>query len=60
MGTGIAFTFYYAFQDTPSIRERRYFGEIADLPLYFGTAVYAFEGIALVRLHKVADNSRTR
>lgn len=48
MGAGMACTFYYAFQDMPSISERRYFGDIFDLPLYFGTAVYAFEGIALV------------
>lgn len=50
IGTGMAITFYYAFQDMPSPKERRYFGEISDLPLYFGTAVYAFEGIALVRI----------
>lgn len=48
MGTGIALTYYYAFQDMPSPSERRPFGNISDLPLYFGTAVYAFEGIALV------------
>lgn len=48
MATGIALTLYYAFQDLPAISERHYVGEIKNLPLFFGTAIFAFEGIALV------------
>ena len=40
--------FYYLFQDLPSIETRPAFGSWKKLPLYFGTAVFAFEGIALV------------
>lgn len=48
MGTGIAFTFYYALTDIPNPMERRFAGNLSDLPLFFGTAIFAFEGIALV------------
>lgn len=44
---GAIFTLAYAFQDLPSITERKY-SNIQSLPLYFGTALFAFEGIALV------------
>lgn len=49
MATGIALTFYYGCQDLPDISERNYVGEVKNLPLFFGTAIFAFEGIALVR-----------
>lgn len=45
---GICITAYYAVQDLPSITERQYFSSWRQLPLYFGTAIFAFEGIALV------------
>lgn len=48
MATGITLTLYYAFQGLPAITERRFVGEWDDLPLFFGTAIFAFEGIALV------------
>lgn len=48
MASGMALTFYFLFQDLPSITERRPFGNAKDLPLFFGTAIFAFEGIALV------------
>lgn len=49
MGTGMVLTFYFLFQDLPPLTERRAFGNLKDLPLFFGTAIFAFEGIALVR-----------
>ena len=48
MATGIILTFYFAFQDLPDITERNYVGNPKNLPLFFGTAIFAFEGIALV------------
>lgn len=48
MACGLALTLYFAFQDVPSITEREYVGTLSQLPLFFGTAIFAFEGIALV------------
>lgn len=48
MAIGIGVVFYYVFQDIPNITERKYIGELETIPLYFGTAMFAFEGIALV------------
>ncbi|XP_058443377.1 proton-coupled amino acid transporter 1-like [Malaya genurostris] len=45
---GTCITTYYAVQELPSISERNYFSSWGQLPLYFGTAIFAFEGIALV------------
>lgn len=45
----IIVVFYYIFRDgLPPMHERPAFGSWAGLPLYFGTAVFAFEGIPLV------------
>lgn len=48
MAIGIGVVFYYALQAIPDASERRYIGELSTIPLFFGTAIYAFEGIALV------------
>lgn len=48
MITGIIITYYYAVQDLPDFRERNYTSTLHQLPLFFGTAIFAFEGIALV------------
>ncbi|XP_055303517.1 proton-coupled amino acid transporter-like protein CG1139 [Sitodiplosis mosellana] len=48
MAAGVALTFFFAFQDLPDISERTYVGELKNMPLFFGTAIFAFEGIALV------------
>lgn len=53
MASGIALTLYYAFQELPAITERRFVGEWNDLPLFFGTAIFAYEGIALVNDHRI-------
>ncbi|XP_058063869.1 proton-coupled amino acid transporter-like protein CG1139 [Anopheles bellator] len=49
MTIGIGITFYYALKDPlPPVAERRLIGSPEQLPLFFGTAIFAFEGIALV------------
>lgn len=49
MITGIIITYYYSSQDLPHITERHFLPpNIRTLPLFFGTAIFAFEGIALV------------
>ena len=48
MITGIMITFYYSTLDLPAISERNYVSSLHKLPLFFGTAIYIFEGIGLV------------
>lgn len=49
MMLGLVITMSFAFQGgLPSPSERNYFTNGAQLALYFGTAIFAFEGIALV------------
>ncbi|XP_058063458.1 proton-coupled amino acid transporter-like protein pathetic [Anopheles bellator] len=49
MAIGIGITFYYALKDPlPPIAERRLMGSSDQLPLFYGIAIFAFEGIALV------------
>lgn len=38
----------YAVNDLPKFSERRFTARISQLPLYFGTSMYAFEGVNLV------------
>merc|ERR1711936_826613 len=46
--SGLAIIFYYLLQDLPYSWERKSFSSWGQLPLYFGTAIYAFEGIGVV------------
>ncbi|CAG4962234.1 unnamed protein product [Parnassius apollo] len=48
VGTGMGITFYYLFQDIPSISERKAFAGFDHLPTFFGTAIFALEGIGVV------------
>ncbi|KAJ9585742.1 hypothetical protein L9F63_002437, partial [Diploptera punctata] len=48
MTVGIGITMYFLVQDLPSPSTRNYFSSISSLPLFFGTAIYCFEGIGLV------------
>jgi len=48
MACGLSVTIYYSSQDLPSVSERKAFAGWTTLPLFFGTAIYAFEGIGLV------------
>ena len=45
---GLGIIFYYLLQDVPAVSERKLFASMGQLPLYFGTAIYAFEGIGIV------------
>lgn len=46
--SGLVFTFFYLLQDLPKSWERKAFATWGQLPLFFGTAIYAFEGIGVV------------
>lgn len=48
IGTGMGITFYYIFQDLPSVSSRPQFATWSQLPLFFGTAIFALEGIGVV------------
>lgn len=48
MAVGVCAVVYEATQDLPPVNSRVYLASWEQLPLYFGTAVYAFEGIGLV------------
>jgi proton-coupled amino acid transporter len=58
MGVGLAIIFFYIFRDPlPSIERPDIspgFATWGQLPLYFGTAIYAFEGIGMVCRHSVS------
>ncbi|KAL3274753.1 hypothetical protein HHI36_019540 [Cryptolaemus montrouzieri] len=48
IGTGMGITFYYISQDLPSVQSVPQFVEIHELPMFFGTAIFALEGIGVV------------
>lgn len=45
---GLGITFFYLLQGLPETAKVEAFSSWKQLPLYFGTAVYAFEGIGMV------------
>ncbi|XP_054290413.1 proton-coupled amino acid transporter-like protein pathetic, partial [Macrosteles quadrilineatus] len=45
---GIAITIYYLFQDLPPFDSRPAFAPVTKWPLFFGTAIFALEGIGVV------------
>lgn len=45
---GLVVTFYYILQDLPHTSSVKAFASWHQLPLYFGTAIYAFEGIGVI------------
>ena len=51
IGTGMGITFYYILHDLPSISERPVFSSIEKLPLFFGTAIFALEGVGVVSIY---------
>jgi len=53
--SGYIATMYIMSHDVPSIRERRYVADWNNLPLFFGTVIYSFEGITLVSILRHLD-----
>ena len=53
MVSGIGITMYFLVQDVPSVSSRNYSSPITTWPLFFGTVIYAFEGIGLVSEFKI-------
>lgn len=52
---GLVITFYYILQDLPRTETVKPFASWHQLPLYFGTAIYAFEGIGVVSVEVFRD-----
>lgn len=50
IATGMGITFYYIFSDLPSISDVPNFSSWSQLPLFFGTAIFALEGIGVVSI----------
>ncbi|XP_039287467.1 proton-coupled amino acid transporter 4-like [Nilaparvata lugens] len=48
LGSGVLLTLFFASRDLPPLATRRMAADWKQLPLFFGTTVYAFEGISLV------------
>lgn len=48
VGTGMGITFYYLLQDIPNVSTRIAMAGINRLPTFFGTAIFALEGIGVV------------
>lgn len=48
IGAGMAITLYYLLSDLPAVSDRPYFSSVQQLPLFFGTAIFALEGIGVV------------
>jgi len=53
---GLGITFFYLLQGLPKTLSVKAFSSWKQLPLYFGTAVYAFEGIGMVFYIKSLNN----
>ncbi|XP_031629047.1 proton-coupled amino acid transporter-like protein pathetic [Contarinia nasturtii] len=46
--TGVGITMYYIFQDLPTPNERPFIAEWNKVPMFFGTVIFALEGIGVV------------
>lgn len=55
IATGMGITFYYIFSDLPSISNLPNFSSWSQLPLFFGTAIFALEGIGVVSTRRNTD-----
>lgn len=50
IATGMSITFYYIFNGLPTISDVPNFSSWSQLPLFFGTAIFALEGIGVVSI----------
>nr|CAD7203016.1 unnamed protein product [Timema douglasi] len=48
LAVGVACTLYFITSDLPPVSSRNYVSSWSQFPLFFGTTIYAFEGISLV------------
>lgn len=57
MAIGLGIILSYCLVDLPPLATRTAVAHWSQIPLFFGTAIYAFEGISLVRtdLNKLAE-----
>lgn len=46
--TGVAITYYYIFDGLPAVTERPFFASVKQLPIFFGTTIFALEGVGVV------------
>lgn len=51
IATGMGITFYYILSDLPTISDVPNFSSWTQLPIFFGTAIFALEGIGVVSMH---------
>jgi len=51
-----AVVLYYIFTDLPAITARKPVGEIKNMPLFFGTVIFALEAIGVVRIFLLIFN----
>lgn len=50
IAVGIGITFYYIFRDTSEFKSVPAMSEFGRLPLFFGTAIFALEGVGVVSI----------
>ncbi|XP_055640560.1 proton-coupled amino acid transporter-like protein pathetic isoform X2 [Toxorhynchites rutilus septentrionalis] len=48
IGTGVGITLYYILQDLPEFSDRKAIAEVQHMPMFFGTVIFALEGIGVV------------
>ncbi|XP_035772552.1 proton-coupled amino acid transporter-like protein pathetic isoform X1 [Anopheles albimanus] len=48
IATGVGITLYYILTDLPPLSERKAIAEVQHLPMFFGTVIFALEGIGVV------------
>jgi len=53
VGTCMTITFWYVFQDLPPIKSVPYITDWHKWPLFFGTAIFALEGIGVVSFYHI-------
>lgn len=45
---GVGISYYYIFQDLPPLTDRPLFSSWSQLPIFFGTTIFALEGVGVV------------
>lgn len=50
IAVGMGITFYYIFTDLPSVDTVQKIAEVDKMPFFFGTAIFALEGIGVVSI----------